>query len=87
MCYTAGMKSTTSSFRIREELRLRLEETARHLKKGKNSIIIQALEEYLDKTHRAALAVEARRQSALASSAVTEDEEFWQQQAEARGWR
>ncbi|MBI3696224.1 MAG: hypothetical protein HY238_15480 [Acidobacteria bacterium] len=81
------MKSTTSSFRIREELRIRLEETARHLKKGKNWIIIQALEEYLHKTHPAALAAEARRQSVVASATVTEDEKFWEQQADTRGWR
>jgi hypothetical protein len=41
--------------------------TARHLNKGKNWIINQALDEYLRKLDREALIAEARRQSLLAS--------------------
>lgn len=80
------MKSSTSSFRIPEDLRIRLEETARHLKKGKNWIINRALQEYLEKAHREALAGEARRQSLLASAITPEEEEFWQDQADDGGW-
>jgi predicted transcriptional regulator len=80
------MRSITSSFRMSPELRKRLEETARTLKKRKNWIIIQALEEYLQKRHRAALAAEARRQSLLASSESAQDEGFWGSQTDARGW-
>lgn len=81
------MKSTTSSFRISEEVRLRLDRTARHLGKGKNWIINRALEEYLAKTGQDALAAEAKKQSLLASSAITEDEKFWQKRADASAWK
>jgi predicted transcriptional regulator len=50
------MSSSTSSFRISDELRLRLEEASRGLKRGKNWIINRALEEYLDRISRADLA-------------------------------
>ena len=81
------MKSSTSSFRIPQDLRIRLEKTSRLLKKAKNWIINRALEEYLERTRREALAAEARRQSLLASAITTEEEEFWQEQADSRGWR
>jgi len=72
-----GVKSTTSSFRISEELRVRLERTARHLKKSKNWILNRALEEYLATEASDTLAAEARRQSLLASATTTEDEKYW----------
>ena len=78
------MRTVTSSFRMSQELRRRLEETARSLKMPKSRIIVQALEEHLQGTHRAALASEARRQSLLASA---EDEEFWEKQSDTSGWR
>jgi len=81
------MRSTTSSYRIQEDLRVRLEHAARQLKKGKNWVINRAIEEYLDRVHRESLAAEARRQSLLASGVVTEDEEFWHQRADTGGWR
>ena len=80
-------KSVTSSFRISEETRDRLEETAGYLGKGKNWIITRALEEYLDRVGRETLAKEARRQSLAASGAVTEDEEAWAAQADTEDWR
>ncbi len=81
------MRSTTSSYRIQEDLRVRLEHAARQLKKGKNWVINRAIQEYLDRIHRESLAAEARRQSLLASGVVTADEEFWGQQADTEGWR
>ena len=57
------------------------------MKKRKNWIINQALEEYLRKVRRESVAAEARRQSLLASDSAMEDERFWQAQADARGWR
>jgi predicted DNA-binding protein len=81
------MRSVTSSFRMSLELRKRLEQTARTLKKRKNWVITQAIEEYVQKWHRAALAAEARRQSLLASAKTTEAEEFWEKHADSRGWR
>lgn len=83
------MGSTTSSFRISDDLRIRLDKAARRMKKRKNWIINQALREYLAKTNRQAFIEEARRQSILASSVEWPDQEFWERcAAEAiRGWR
>jgi len=81
------VKSTTSSYRISEELQVRLEQTSRHLKRGKNWVINRALEDYLDKVGHDALASESRRQSQLASGVVTEDEKFWQKRTDTAGWK
>ena len=81
------MRTTTSSFRISNELRDRLEKTARRLKRGKNSIVIEALEEYLAKLNRSKFLEEARRQSILASTSRSEDEEVWLEHADATGWK
>ncbi|MBI1789647.1 MAG: hypothetical protein HYR60_19100 [Acidobacteria bacterium] len=81
------MASATSSFRIPDHLRLRLEETARHLGKGKSWILNQALEEYLNRADRHGLVEEARRQSVLASRAASPDEAFWSRRMDRRGWR
>ena len=81
------MRSVTSSFRMSLELRKRLEQTARTLKRRKNWIITQAIDEYVQKWHKASLAAEARRQSLLASAKAIDDEEFWEKQADSRGWR
>src|SRR5215475_2452900 len=82
------MPTSISSVRISDELRYRLERTAKHLKKGKNWIINQALDEYLRKIDRDTLAVEAQRQSLLASSAEAgEHSEFWEKASDTRGWR
>ncbi len=62
------MASSTSSFRIPDELKLRLEATARRMNKGKNWILNRALEEYLERHGRESLAAEARRQSLLAAA-------------------
>ena len=87
LCYAALVpKSVTSSFRMSESLRMRLEAAARHLGKRKNWVISRALEEYLAKTSRESLAEEARRQSLLASRATTADERFWMEQAGAEDW-
>jgi predicted DNA-binding protein len=86
LCYTKTMKSSTSSFRISEDLRIRLERTARHMGRGKNWLINRALEEYLNKAGGEALTAEARRQSLAASGVTTKDEEFWQKQGDIAGW-
>jgi predicted transcriptional regulator len=79
--------STTTSIRIPEDLRHRLERTARHLNKGKNWIINQALDEYLRKLDREALIAEARRQSLIASRDAENGDDFWERAADNSGWR
>jgi predicted DNA-binding protein len=82
------MGSSTSSIRIPDGLRKRLERTAKRLKRGKNSIINEALDEYLRRIDREELAVEARRQSLLASEKDHHEEtEAWARMADTRGWR
>lgn len=71
------MASSTTSIRIPDDLKLRLENTARQMNKGKNWIIKQALAEYLQRHNMDLLRAEARRQSIAASKKKWKDEEFW----------
>jgi hypothetical protein len=68
-------------------LRDRLEQAARRLKRGKNSIITQALEEYLENLNRTKFLGEASRQSILASTSPSEDEDVWLEHADTAGWK
>jgi predicted DNA-binding protein len=86
LCYTLNMASSTTSFRISDDLRLRLEETARYTGKTKNSIVSEALEEYLKSTNYAAIAAEARRQSLAASAASAPEDEAWLDAMAADAW-
>ena len=72
------MGSSTSSFRISDELRARLEKTAKRLNKGKNWILNRALEEYLERHSRERFLEEARRQSLEASRREWKGEAFWE---------
>lgn len=85
--YSGFVASVTTSIRISAELRARLDEAARQLQSGKNRIIAQALEEYLDRVNRQRFLEEARRQSILASAASNDDEDVWLAHADTRGWK
>jgi predicted transcriptional regulator len=85
VCYGGRVPSSTSSFRIPDELKGRLEQAAERLKKGKNWIINRALEEYLERHSVEAFRAEARRQSLAASTHTRKDEEFWEKMA-AETW-
>ena len=76
-----------SSYRLDAQTMAELSEIARRLGKGKNAIVGEAIREYLRKIRASELADEARRQSVLASAAVTEDEAFWEDQVDDRGWK
>jgi predicted DNA-binding protein len=80
------MSSTTSSFRISDELRIRFEAAASRSGKGKNWILNQALREYLERMREDSLAAEARRQSLLASGQTAPEAQFWAAQADDRHW-
>jgi predicted DNA-binding protein len=86
LCYRHGMSSTTSSFRISEELRIRFEVAASESGKGKNWILNQALREYLDRMRQDSLAAEARRQSLLAGGRTAPEAQFWAAQADGSDW-
>jgi predicted transcriptional regulator len=79
------MASSTSSFRIPDELKLRLEAMARRMNKGKNWILNRALEEYLERHGRKSLAAEAQRQSLLAGQHPWKDQQAWED-AVAETW-
>ena len=85
LCYRGFVLSSTSSFRVSDELKARLEDAARRMKKGKNRIITDALREYLDRLGQAGLREEARRQSLIASRAQWKDQDAWEQ-AVAEAW-
>jgi predicted DNA-binding protein len=78
LCYATPMPSSTSSFRVSEELKARLEDASRRMKKGKNRILTDALREYLDRHGRDSLRAEARRQSLIASRTKWKDQEAWE---------
>jgi predicted DNA-binding protein len=80
------MSSTTSSFRISDELRIRFEAAASRSGKGKNWILNQALREYLERMREDSLAAEARRQSLLVSGQTTPEAQFWAAQADDQHW-
>jgi predicted transcriptional regulator len=79
------MGSSTSSFRIPDDLKARLERTARRLNKGKNWVINRALKEYLERQNQGWLRAEAVRQSVLAGKKKWKDEKLWGQ-ALAEAW-
>ena len=80
-------QTATTSIRLPVTLKKDLEKAAHVLHRGKNWIIIQALEAYLKKTHYAALVEEARRQSLLAAKKSQSDEVApWEENSDETGW-
>jgi len=67
-----------------EELRRELSEAARRTGKGKNAIIVEALDKYLKALERESVVREARRQSELVSR--NERDGDWYEQADISGW-
>jgi predicted DNA-binding protein len=85
LCYRFCVASSTSSFRVSDGLKARLEEASRRMKKGKNRILTEALLEYLDRHTQDSLRAEARRQSLIASRTKWRDQDAWEQ-AVAETW-
>lgn len=79
------MQNITTSIRLTPKLRSQLEQAASVMHKGKNWIIIQALENYFHILNQRKLAVEARRQSLLASQSEDENN-LWQDNTDTSGW-
>jgi predicted DNA-binding protein len=75
--------SRTLSFRLTDKLHQRLDRFARRERRPKNSVIITAVETYLDQHERRSLAAEARRQSLLASA----NDGDWLERADPSGWK
>jgi predicted DNA-binding protein len=80
-------RSATSSYRLDAQTMAELTETARRLGKGKNTLIAEAIREYLHKLRSTWVADEARRQSLNASESSDADGAFWEQQFDERRWK
>lgn len=79
-------KSITTSIRLDPDLRDQLEHASHVLHRGKNWIIIKALQDYLLNVGTLELAKEARRQSVLAAQLDQEVEGLWEQNQDVSGW-
>jgi predicted DNA-binding protein len=77
--------SRTSSFRLSDELYERLDRFVRSERGGKNSVIVRAIETYLDHHEHRNLAEQARRQSMLVGAAETNED--WLDHADQSGWK
>jgi predicted DNA-binding protein len=80
-------RSSTSSYRLDQDTMIELTEAARRLGKGKNTIIAEAIRDYLRKLRSSEIAAQARRQSIAASAIATDDEVFWEEHVDVRGWK
>ena len=76
------MPSTTTSIRLRPELRQKLDRAARRTGLGRNTLVVQALRKFLEPDFQASLSEEARRQSL----AACRHEPDWEQVAEFDPW-
>ncbi len=77
----------TTSIRLPAPLRAKLEKVSHAMHRGKNWIIIHALESYLEKQPVTLLALEARRQSLLACEADKKEDEMWEDNGDTTGWK
>jgi len=78
--------SVTTSIRLPPNIRNELEIISHQLHRGKNWIIIKALEAYLAKINPSSFAEEAHRQSILASHADIGEGEDWENNTDTTGW-
>jgi predicted DNA-binding protein len=83
------MASSTTSIRVPDDLKNRLEETAKFMGKPQNWIISRAIEEYLNRHSHQAIEAEARRQSILVSSGSDPMTDAWLDSAleDIEGWK
>jgi len=83
MCTTKYyMLSTTTSIRLRPDLRQQLERAAQRAGLGRNTLVVQALRKFLQPDFQASLSKKARRQSLAASK----HEPDWEMVAELDPW-
>lgn len=81
-------KGITTSIRLTPELRQQLDYLSHSLHRGKNWIVIHALQEFIERNNYTLLAEEAKRQSLLASQYETnEDEATWEENIDITGWQ
>ncbi|WP_267257029.1 CopG family ribbon-helix-helix protein [Coxiella endosymbiont of Ornithodoros maritimus] len=75
-----------TSIRLPPALKDQLDRAASVLHRGKNWIIVQALQDYLGKVDDRFLVKEARRQSIMASQGYSNEERDWENNLDLRDW-
>ena len=80
------MKSISTSVRLPSELSDRLAREAQRSGRGKNAIITQALEQYLNAADKASLDEQIRRASIAIAARDERDIEAWLEAAAADVW-
>jgi predicted DNA-binding protein len=82
-------KGVTTSIRLDPDLRDQLEHASQVMHRGKNWIIIHALQKFLSDIETLELAKEAKRQSLLAARAdkAQEQEDDWEDMGDTSGWK
>ena len=82
-----SLVSRTCNILVSEEILERLEEFARQTNRSRNSIVVPAIEDYLDRNDPELLMAEARRQSLLARKQTHPDDDAWPElAADDTGW-
>lgn len=79
-------RGITTSIRLDPDLRDQLEHAAQVMHRGKNWIIIHALQHYLSEIETVKLAKEAKRQSLLATRSDKKQDESWEDLQDTTGW-
>ena len=79
--------SETTSIRLPRHLRQQLEQASHLLHRGKNWIIVQALQLYISQMLDTQLIEEARRQSLLANEADKLEDISWEDEMDDSAWR
>lgn len=79
-------QGVTTSIRLPQDLRTQLDHAAGRLHRGKNWIVVKALQEYLQKNDSTQLAKEARKQSLLVVKAEALEAEEWLDNADTSHW-
>jgi predicted DNA-binding protein len=79
-------RGITTSIRLTPKTRLELELASRFLKRGKNWIVNEALQAYLTRMSLSSLINEAKKQSLLASKAVRNENNLWEENSDTQDW-
>ncbi len=80
-------RSETTSIRLPSNLRQQLEQASHLLHRGKNWIIVQALQAYINQILDTQLIEEARRQSLLANQADQPEDTSWEDEMDDSAWQ
>lgn len=80
-------QSVTTSIRLDPNLRDQLEHASHVMHRGKNWIIVQALQKFLAEIETLELRKEAKRQSLIAKKEDKRFEDDWENAGDTSGWK